>query len=98
MSEVEPNQAYALQWREVGYLVTALKAEVRQGQRRQRGQVGNGRTRQVQEDRPVAAGVQALVPDAHRIEPKPKAPTVASRFAVLVIKVAMEEGWEGIVQ
>ena len=69
---------------------------MRQGKRRQRGQVGDGRPRQVQEDRPVAADVQALVPDANRIEPKPKAPTVAFRF-VFVVKVTIEEGWEGIV-
>jgi hypothetical protein len=41
--------------------------------------------------------VQALVPDAHCIKPKPKAPIVASRFAVFVVKVTMKEGWEGIV-
>jgi len=96
-AEVEPNQAHTLQWREVVYLVTTLKAEVRQGKRRQRGQVGDGRPRQVQEDRPVAVDVQALVLDAHRIEPKPKAPTSAFRFAVFVVNVTIEEGWGGIV-
>ena len=90
-AEVEPTQAHIFQRQEVAYLVTALKAEVRQGKRRQRGQVGDDRPRQVQEDRPVASDVQAFVPDAHRIEPKPKAPTVAFHFAVFVVKVTMEE-------
>ena len=52
---------------------------MRDRQFHQRGQVGDDRSRQVQEDRAVVADVQALVPDAHRIQPIPEARRSSSR-------------------
>ena len=82
-------------WRELGYPVAPLQAEVRQRQPRQRGQVGNDRPRQVQAKRPVDADVQALVPDAHRIKSALEAPLVSFAFAITLITVTLEELQDG---